>query len=735
MPSRRNRSRSTKAASRLHSSDGPKTHGRPWEGRLITTARKQVVPAPVMSPAAEVTIGPDDDPHLPGLHSLASVSSAGLPSHVETRSTASKKSSNLGKKESMEALKAGPSRPGTGKHCAIIAGTDRESERTATMASKCQFNVRSATEGTKKAGFAKPETPVHHVRQRVPTPCGTPDYLRRRPTTQPTTTFGSKTGAHVVNIGGSVLLFVFIFLLSAYFMWPRSRNTRRKSSGGTTSSNADRVTTHQTSACTDAAQLSVWIDSGEIRGWRSPGTVGAGKKPVRQFFGIPYGRSTSGVNRFNYAVGTDMPGTFQADQHGPHCFQNSTNETLLDEMREECLTLSIWAPFLCTREESLKTVLVVVSSEWFQTGHVSDHEKACLEIASADVVVVAINFRLGVFGFLRTPWIGMPSNAGFSDLVRALTWLRTKVAAFHGDPKTMVGLGVGSGGVLLSLDLLTPNFRMAAFFKRLILHGLVAGSLLPRNIGMDNAKMIAANLKECAGTSKTTDATAVLQCLRNVSARTLLEASATMTPPLRFVPNLDSNTGSGRPSFGAVAPWSAMPLRPLKDVSVLCGYSKEDGQALFDDEIAKSEGISERTPPRHVIGRLVHFFTMRSAPKLFDELPDSAVESLEKNAISGAVDFLADALYYCPLVEMATAITKMKGVAYVYGNVKRQVYRPMMNLNYTIAFAKSGKVPWSAFGDTKAVYVDNGTHPDVFFNWRYERCSWVQELSRRLQVV
>lgn len=401
-------------------------------------------------------------------------------------------------------------------------------------------------------------------------------------------------------------------------------------------------------------------------------------------------------------------------------------------MDEECLTLSIWTPFLCTREESLKTVLVVVSSEWFQKGHVSDDENACREIASADVVVVAINFRLGVFGFLRTPWEDMPSNAGLSDLVMALSWLRANVAAFHGDPTTMVGLGVGSGGMLLSLDLLSPKFQMAGFFKRLILHGLVAGSLLPRNSGMDNAEMIAANLKECARVSKTASATALVQCLRNVNASTLLEASVKMKLPLRFVPNLDNNTESGPPSLASVAPWSAMPLRPLKNVSVLCGYSREEGQALFDDEIAKSEGISENMEPRHVIGRLAHFFTTRNAPKLFDELPESATESLKRNA--GIVDFLVDAIYYCPLVEMASAITKVGGVAFVYGNVKRQAYRPMMNLSDTIAFAKSGKVPWSSFGATKAVYVDSSTHHDVFFNWRSEECSWVQEVSRRLQM-
>ncbi|KAH7956817.1 hypothetical protein HPB52_012815 [Rhipicephalus sanguineus] len=693
MQSRHHRSRSKKDTSRGVSREVSQAYLKPWEGRLITTGPKQV-----KTPTSDVIVVADDEPHQ-ALQSHASVPSVGPPRRVEIPLTASKKSLKNAKKDSAEAAKAGPTRSGTSKHNAVflvVTDSDHDADRIETPGSKGQLSVRSGTDGNKKTG-----TPVQQPKHRAPTPGGTPDHLRQQlDVVQPE----QATSTQLVTVGGSVMLFLFIFLLAAYLIWPRgSRNPRWKSSGGTSSSGSTSVTEQDPSLCNDAAQLSVWIKSGEILGLQSSrdaAVAGSGKKQVRQFFGIPYGRLKGGDNRFNYSDEFDMPGRFQAFRHGPRCFQLPILESAFD-MSEECLTLSIWTPFVCTREESLKTVVVVVSSEWFQTGHTSDHEAACQKMASADLVVVAINFRLGPFGFLQTPLEDMPSNAGFSDLVKALSWIHTNVAAFHGDADAMVALGMGSGGVLLSLDLLAPAFEMVGYFKRLILHGLVAGSLLPRNAGMENARALAANLKECVNVSEVANATAQLRCLQSVSAKALLTASARVWPPFRFVPNLDDKSGSS----AAVAPWSSLPLRPLKDVGVLCGYSWKDGRALFEGVIAKSATINEKTPPRAVLAGVAQFFTARSMPNIFDDLPEDAMEALSRPGGSGVVDFVVDAIYYCPLVEMASAIYKMEGQAYVYANVKNNSLRQLMNLSDIIAFAQSGKAPWSAFGASKAVYV------------------------------
>ncbi|KAK8756400.1 hypothetical protein V5799_000899 [Amblyomma americanum] len=520
------------------------------------------------------------------------------------------------------------------------------------IASQLKFDTGPADdEDHKKTGFAALSSSSAGPRRperRVPTPRGgTPE--REGPVAsqeQAAPTYRGPTGTHLVTVGVSMMLVVVITVLAMIFMWPRPKTPESKSSSGSVipegSSSAPT-----TFACAPPQQLSVWISGAEIVGTKGRSAKrGSGKKTVRHFFGIPYGTSTSGSRRFNYSEPFDMPS-----------------------------------------EEALKTVVVVVSSDWFQKGHASDHEGAWEEIASLDVVVVAINFRLGVFGFLRAaPSENVPANVGFRDIIAALTWIQANIAAFYGDRNAMVALGLGSGGVLLSLDLLSPEFGMRGFFKRLILHGMAAGSLLPRT-SVDNMRALASNLNECSGF--TLNLTALLVCLRNTNALGLLLASLHMKP-LRFVPSLDENVTYGPPSQAAVTPWSAFPMRPMKGVSVLCGYSKEDGRKFLKGVVTESEGVASEADPKTVVGHLTHFFAMRREPEIYEELPENAKGVLSRPGLDGFGDFLSDAIYYCPLVDMAIATTANKGEVFVYANAGNESFAPTMNYSEIIAFAKTG---------------------------------------------
>ncbi|XP_077508281.1 acetylcholinesterase-like [Amblyomma americanum] len=653
---------------------------------------------------------------------------------LENRTTGSRKSvrSCNFAKDSAEAGKQATSPSSTSRTSTKTLATPTDHE----PAVKLKFDTGPADdEDHKKTGFAALSSSSAGPRRperRVPTPRGgTPE--REGPVAsqeQAAPTYRGPTGTHLVTVGVSMMLVVVITVLAMIFMWPRPKTPESKSSSGSVipegSSSAPT-----TFACAPPQQLSVWISGAEIVGTKGRSAKrGSGKKTVRHFFGIPYGTSTSGSRRFNYSEPFDMPGSFSAHQHGPHCFQPLVKPSV--NISEDCLTLSIWTPFICQSEEALKTVVVVVSSDWFQKGHASDHEGAWEEIASLDVVVVAINFRLGVFGFLRAaPSENVPANVGFRDIIAALTWIQANIAAFYGDRNAMVALGLGSGGVLLSLDLLSPEFGMKGFFKRLILHGMVAGSLMPRT-SVDNMRALASNLNECSGF--TLNLTALLVCLRNTNALGLLLASLHMKP-LRFVPSLDENVTYGPPSQAAVTPWSAFPMRPMKGVSVLCGYSKEDGRKFLKGVVTESEGVASEADPKTVVGHLTHFFAMRREPEIYEELPENAKGVLSRPGLDGFGDFLADAIYYCPLVDMAIATTANKGEVFVYANAGNESFAPTMNYSEIIAFAKTGEAPWSAFGTAEAVFVIDGNKRDLVNKWRSEQCQWVQQLSRRLQLL
>ncbi|KAL1413932.1 hypothetical protein MTO96_007981 [Rhipicephalus appendiculatus] len=202
---------------------------------------------------------------------------------------------------------------------------------------------------------------------------------------------------------------------------------------------------------------------------------------LRKFLGIPYGLPPDGNYRFGMTRASSYfptGGTWNATSHGPPCPQNGLH---YEDCDENCLTLSVWAPFVCSDSEPLKPVVVALSGHWLQTGDVRDHEDFWQELALlGDVIVVALNQRLGIMGFFDGDPSDAPGNVGIYDAFTALEWIRKNAVAFHGERDLMVALGHGSGSYVFSLDLLA-NVTGGRFFRRLVLHGLSVNSMFPRN--------------------------------------------------------------------------------------------------------------------------------------------------------------------------------------------------------------------------------------------------------------
>ncbi|XP_077534428.1 acetylcholinesterase-1-like [Haemaphysalis longicornis] len=299
-----------------------------------------------------------------------------------------------------------------------------------------------------------------------------------------------------------------------------------------------------------------------------------------------------------------VKGTIHAYRHGPECFQSPANPPRLAS--EECLTVSVWAPFICRMTDELRPVVVVAASDWFQTGRVADYDAVCRDIAAdGDMVVVAISFRLGVFGFLHAPDAQNAStNVGFHDITEALSWIRNHVGVFYGDAHALVALGIGSAGLPLSLPDVAPHRGERYFFKRLILHGMVAGSMVPLN-SEQNVRALASRLPSCTKTVKA-NMTEVVRCLRNVSAPALLEASLGMR--MRFVPVLTAGLEGGTESS---SPWNKESSRFMENVDVMCGYTLNDARKLVDYK-------PEDTDAKALFDKLVNFFTARNHTGAYD---------------------------------------------------------------------------------------------------------------------
>ncbi|CAG5035982.1 unnamed protein product [Parnassius apollo] len=166
------------------------------------------------------------------------------------------------------------------------------------------------------------------------------------------------------------------------------------------------------------------------------------------FYGIHYAGSVSGGNRFKVAPPPPTyTGVFVAVNNEVICAQ-PTSRGLIGV--EDCLTLNIFTPNLTASQP----VLVWIQGEEFTTSDPTIH--SFKNFMNENIVVVKINYRLSIFGFLCLGVQQAPGNAGLKDVVQGLKWVKENIAGFGGDPNNIVLFGHGSGAAMVDLITLSP---------------------------------------------------------------------------------------------------------------------------------------------------------------------------------------------------------------------------------------------------------------------------------------
>lgn len=195
---------------------------------------------------------------------------------------------------------------------------------------------------------------------------------------------------------------------------------------------------------------------------------------VAGFLGIPYAASPIGALRF--AAPAKHPGwtaVLDASRPGPSVPQNPSRlravqgPNPVDGNEDGCLNLNVWTPAAALADGRSRPVLVFIHGGGFSSGAGGwpwyHGNRLC---ALADIVVVTINYRVGVLGYLYLPEIGA-DNLGPQDQGAALHWIRDNIVAFGGDPHAITVGGQSAGAysaVALAADPVT-----AGLFQRFLL--------------------------------------------------------------------------------------------------------------------------------------------------------------------------------------------------------------------------------------------------------------------------
>uniref|UniRef100_H2RKE6 Carboxylic ester hydrolase n=1 Tax=Takifugu rubripes TaxID=31033 RepID=H2RKE6_TAKRU len=200
-------------------------------------------------------------------------------------------------------------------------------------------------------------------------------------------------------------------------------------------------------------------------------------------------------------------------------FANGLVETFgltvdLPDISEDCLYLNIYTP--ANRPDNAKLpVMVWIHGGGFVLGSASSYSGSALA-AYQDVVVVVIQYRLGLLGFLSTRDEHMPGNIGFLDQIQALKWVQEHIHNFGGDPNLVTIFGESAGGVSVSLLLLSP-LSEGLFHRAIAESGTAAMQLLVQDDPQPALQMVA-NISGCSteSTEKTAD------CIKKLDMENIL---------------------------------------------------------------------------------------------------------------------------------------------------------------------------------------------------------------------
>ncbi len=234
------------------------------------------------------------------------------------------------------------------------------------------------------------------------------------------------------------------------------------------------------SAPLHAGSLTVKTEQGKAHGK----TISDGK--VRAFLGLPYAAAPVGDLRWK----TPQPpvkwkGERDATAFGARCAQNHVFDDMvfLDSgPSEDCLFLNVFTP-AGAKGNSKLPVMFWIHGGGYEGGASSEPRHNGDFLPLRGVVLVTINYRLGVFGFLATPELakegnGAAGNYGVFDMLAALQWVRANIGKFGGDPGNVTIFGESSGSYAVSSLMASPLAR-GLFVKAIGESGAAFENLLP----------------------------------------------------------------------------------------------------------------------------------------------------------------------------------------------------------------------------------------------------------------
>ena len=194
---------------------------------------------------------------------------------------------------------------------------------------------------------------------------------------------------------------------------------------------------------------------------------------VAAFLGVPFAASPVGERRWAGPQPVEhWAGVRPATAFGHSCLQidSGWNHDSASDMAEDCLYLNVYTPKL--DKGAHLPVMFWIHGGAFTGGSGSQTIYEANAITARGVILVTINYRLGIFGFFSHPSLNgaVQANFGLADQIAALQWVKTNIAAFGGDPGNVTLFGQSAGGMSV-LDLMVAPPAQGLFRRAIVESG------------------------------------------------------------------------------------------------------------------------------------------------------------------------------------------------------------------------------------------------------------------------
>ncbi|KAM6252906.1 fatty acyl-CoA hydrolase precursor, medium chain-like isoform 2-T2 [Porphyrio hochstetteri] len=399
-----------------------------------------------------------------------------------------------------------------------------------------------------------------------------------------------------------------------------------------------------------AEQPEVETKYGTVRGYQFE--VDAAERSVNVFLGLPFATPPVGPLRFSEPQPPKpWKGVRDATSYPPMCLQDKVQGQVFSDLitnrkekvplqiSEDCLYLNVYSP-VSTEKQKLP-VFVWIHGGGLVFGAASSYDGSALA-AFDNVVVVTIQYRLGIVGYFSTGDKHARGNWGYLDQVAALQWIQENIIHFGGDPGSVTIAGESAGGVSVSALVLSPLAK-GLFHKAISESGTAI-----RVLFTEQPKEEGQRIATASGCEKSSSA-ATVECLREKTEEEILEIARQM--PSLFI------SASADGVFFPKSPRQLLSEKMINAVPYIIGVNNcEFGWVLpvtmkfppyaegLDADVARQ--ILQSSLPLALKG-----ITSEVLDKIYKEYIGNAKNRAEVR--DGLLDAIADPLFVLSAIEVA----------------------------------------------------------------------------------